>query len=345
MVFDHGATEELGPMIARRRFRTFVLILGLLFSLASCGRVPTADTAAYTNFQYTVVPEGYTVQLSGTPYEIPVDNCDGARDSSKNEERSQKYIVELAISISDSIAGEFGGDIEIAKATIRSEISAALGIRIGSEVEAKSSVGIVTPPGKRSLTTVQWKETWTKGTVEIKKPNGAYVTVLPFAVLNSLTLEQLRSQTFNCEIDVQETSVPIQETAVPLEPTRVPEPPAPSEPTRAAEPPPIEPSPVVVLCPSAHLGAGKPVRVTMVAGCIYHFNVACNGCVAGQEDNYVVYYDGATVEVTVPEGSVWQFDQLPDPNWHVCQEEQDRWPRSLPSFLNISGVRQEFPCG
>jgi hypothetical protein len=106
------------------------------------------------------------------------------------------------------------------------------------------------------------------------------------------------------------------------------------------------PSPTSSVCPSLggmHLGAGKQFIVTMYNGCYYHFNVACDGCQAGEEDNFVVYYSGNTVDVIVPEGSVWQYGREPNQR-EVCMDTMDHWPEDLPSFLNLQGVHQLFPC-
>jgi len=97
-------------------------------------------------------------------------------------------------------------------------------------------------------------------------------------------------------------------------------------------------------CQGVHLGAGKPFAVIMRNGCYYHFNVACEGCQAGQEDNFVVYYAGNSVEVTIPEGSAWQYGHEPEQS-EVCQDAIDRWPAMLPPFLDLAGVEQLFPCG
>jgi hypothetical protein len=59
---------------------------------------------------------------------------------------------------------------------------------------------------------------------------------------------------------------------------------------------------VSTVCTSMHLGAGKRFSITIQNNCYYHFNVACSGCQAGEENNYV-YYGGGTVSVIVPEGS------------------------------------------
>lgn len=96
-------------------------------------------------------------------------------------------------------------------------------------------------------------------------------------------------------------------------------------------------------CVSKYLDAGKQVVVTLTDGCYYHFNVACDGCVGGEEDNYVIRYGGDGINVTVPEGSVWQYGSIPDKS-DVCKEEVDHWPARLPSFLAVSGVEQLFPC-
>ncbi len=131
-------------------------------------------------------------------------------------------------------------------------------------------------------------------------------------------------------------------------------------PTLAFVPPTALPSPLpatafvssptlaAVTCQSSHLGAGKQFNVTLQSNCYYHFNIACNGCVAGQENNYLVYYVGSAIQVTVPEGSVWQYGTEPTAEQFSsdCSASSiDFWSSQLPSFLNVSGIQQLFPCG
>ena len=153
-----------------------IRVVAVLFVLmsAACGGTPAEAPAVNTDLKYSVSQEGYQVQFMGTPYEIAVDNCDGARDSTKIEERSQRYLAELNIEVSNKIAAEFGGNVGVAKAVLRDEIGIALGIRIGTETEARSSVEIVTPPGKKTVTTIQWKEVWTEGSIAIIRPDGSW---------------------------------------------------------------------------------------------------------------------------------------------------------------------------
>lgn len=97
-------------------------------------------------------------------------------------------------------------------------------------------------------------------------------------------------------------------------------------------------------CPSMHLGVGKQLIVTIYNGCYYHFNIACAGCKVGEENNYVIYYAGSTTKVTVPDGSVWQYNSEPNQG-EVCSDLVDHWPSNLPSFINFTGVQQFLPCG
>src|SRR5690606_24508716 len=123
--------------------------------------------------------------------EIQTDNCGNSRDAGKTETRSETYVTELNIEISNKVGIEFGGDVYVAKAVLSDEIGIALGIRVGKQTGASSSIEIVIPAGKKSNTKVQWQEVWTKGMVSIVRPDGTYVDVLPFTVLNSLSLIQL----------------------------------------------------------------------------------------------------------------------------------------------------------
>lgn len=182
------------------KFSTTIVFVSLLI-LSACGNPPanTQVPKVETNLQFTVRQESQLIESVGAPYEISVDNCNGARDSEKIEERSKKYLTELNLEVSNKVAAEVGGNIEVAKVMVSDEIGLALGIRIGTETEARSSVKIVTPAGQKTVAHLQWEEVWTSGTVAVSRPDGTYVDVLPFSVLNSLTLEQLDSQTINCE--------------------------------------------------------------------------------------------------------------------------------------------------
>jgi len=174
--------------------------------LVACTPSTTRLTAPYQDFRYQVDRESYSLEIAGSPYEVPTDNCQGTRDSTKRDQLSRRFFATLQVDISKEIAAEIGGDVGVAKAVLGEKIGAALGIQLGTELEASSSVEIVTPPGKRSITTLQWKEVWTKGTVAVIRPDGSYLGALPFAALNSLTLEQLGSQTLDCETG--ETVIP-----------------------------------------------------------------------------------------------------------------------------------------
>lgn len=128
-----------------------------------------------------------------------------------------------------------------------------------------------------------------------------------------------------------------------LHPTSTPKPTI--EPTQLP-PPPVSSCPTSPDVGAAHLGAGKRFQVAMRKDCYYHFNLACAGCQRGQEDNIIVFYNGDggdVVQVTVPEGSVWEYGRAPDANEVDCGGT-DRFPKDLPDFLKIPGVKQVFPC-
>ncbi|MCL4271556.1 MAG: hypothetical protein KJZ72_18505 [Anaerolineales bacterium] len=179
--------------------KTIAFVLTLILSACGTPQGNTQVPKVETNLQFTVRQESQLIESVGAPYEITVDNCNGARDSEKIEERSKKYLTELNLEVSNKVAAEVGGNIEVAKVMVSDEIGLALGIRIGTETESRSSVKIVTPAGQKTVAHLQWEEVWTSGTVAVSRPDGTYVDVLPFSVLNSLTLEQLDSQTINCE--------------------------------------------------------------------------------------------------------------------------------------------------
>jgi hypothetical protein len=182
----------------------------VIFQLVACtsSQQPAENS---TNLRFSVVQNDQIFESIGMPYPIEVDNCEGARDSEKVEQRSRTYITELHLDVTKTVAVEVGGDIKVAKAILSEQIGATLGTRIGTSAEAVSSVKIVTPAGYKSITYLQWKEVWTSGSISILRSDGTYVDVLPFSVLNALTLEQLKAQTIDCNTgSVAENSSPAQ---------------------------------------------------------------------------------------------------------------------------------------
>ncbi len=165
-------------------------------------QVPQENTEApqvETDLKFLVEQGNPLVESVGAPYEITADNCQGARDSVKTDERSRTYSIELRLQVSNTVAAEVGGNVGVAKAMLSDEIEVALGITIGTQIVSTSSVTITTPPGQKTIAHLQWKEVWTSGTIAVSRSDGTSVDVLPFSVLNSLTLEQLDVQTINCE--------------------------------------------------------------------------------------------------------------------------------------------------
>ena len=181
--------------------RAATLILSVSLLALSCGSATPAteeSPGTYSNLKYAVAREGLQAQSIGDPFDVSIDNCEGARDATQTVERAQKYLAVFTIEVSNQVAAEFGGNIGVARAAISDQIGLELGVRLGAEQESRSRVEIVTPAGKKTITTLQWKEVWTKGTVAIKRPDGTFVDVLPFAALNSLTLDQLGSRALDC---------------------------------------------------------------------------------------------------------------------------------------------------
>ncbi len=76
------------------------------------------------------------------------------------------------------------------------------------------------------MTTVQWKETSVKGNIAVSQPGGSYVGVIPFSVLNSMTLEQQGSQTLNCQsgaiVTSQATPIVLATSVPQIQPTPIP---------------------------------------------------------------------------------------------------------------------------
>lgn len=176
-------------------------LFAVLFTTACTAPIiePTPQDIGPQDLTFSVAQTESYLQLAGQPEEIPVENCGGERDSTQTLTRSRSLLTALQIEISETVAGELGGDVKVAEALIRAEIGTQLGVRFGTETQISSALEIVTPPGRRSLTTVQWNERWTKGDVSIIRSDGTYVDVLPFLALNSLVLEQQGVVLLTCD--------------------------------------------------------------------------------------------------------------------------------------------------
>ena len=142
---------------------------------------------------------GPEVDFTGSPEEILLDNCGGLRDSTLTQTVMRSFIAEVQFEVSDQIAGEFGVGVKIVEAKIRNEISAKLGVRFGTQLTRSSEVEAVVPAGHRTITTLQFKESWKTGDVELLRPDGTYIDVLPFVALDSLKFVQTGVQTIRCD--------------------------------------------------------------------------------------------------------------------------------------------------
>lgn len=183
----------------KKRFGIYFFIVMLLVSCGGNGNANTTP-APYTEFEYDVKQTGTDVlQFAGQPFPITADNCGGLESSSQTTTRSQKFTTELNVEISSSLTTEFGGDAKVVKAVLGSEIATKLGVTLGVESQATSSLEITTPPGTKTTALLQWKAQWTKGDISIIRPDGTYIDILPFAVLNSLNLEQQEIKTIDCK--------------------------------------------------------------------------------------------------------------------------------------------------
>ena len=225
--------------------KNLILALIATFFLISCGvsvakpvepaepelaisevAVVPAESSAQ-NFRYEVLLESFRLEIWGSPYAVDINNCGGQTIIEQQERRSQRYIAELDIEISNSVAAEFGGDVLVAEATLGAQIGSKLGIRIGSEVEAETAVTLTASPGTKTETILQWRQSWTEGKIAILRPDGNYVAVLPFAVLNNLTLETVDTITYTCvgnNIEQQDQVVTVELATTPvIEDVTVPE--------------------------------------------------------------------------------------------------------------------------
>lgn len=196
----------------KANFIAVMMILFLILSGCTNSTSTPQSPKIESNLQFLVSQEDQLIRSVGSPYEVTVNNCMGARDSVKTEHRSKSYRTELDLAVSKTVAAEFGGDVKVAELKLSDEIGISLGIQIGTTTEAASSVQITTPPGNRTVTHLQWEEVWTSGTISVSRPDGTLVDVLPFSVLNSLTLTQLDSQIEICPDTTVESGATVQAT-------------------------------------------------------------------------------------------------------------------------------------
>jgi hypothetical protein len=179
----------------------FVMSLVLL---ASCTASPVASNQPENpaskpdGMKYLVSQSGSEAKLLGEPFEIPMDNCGGSTEVKQTQEKSRTYTTELNIEISEKVAAEIGGNIEMATAKLSEEVGIQLGVRFGSANTTTSKIEIPIPAGKRTVTTLQWKEEWAKGIISIAHPNGELIETLPFSALNDVVLMQIGTQTVDC---------------------------------------------------------------------------------------------------------------------------------------------------
>lgn len=205
-------------------------VLWAVISLSGCdifrqeeAPTPTQPTEAIPNpppeFDPTILVNTFnsTLSLTGSPEKISLNNCGGLRDSTLTQNVSRSFIAEVQLEVSDQLAGEFGAGIEIVEAKIRNEIGAKLGVRFGTQLSRSSEVVANVPPGHKTITTVQYQEHWTKGEVEILRPDGSQIDVLPFAALDSLAFEQQQVVAVRCadnEIVLPHTFAPTEMPSV-----------------------------------------------------------------------------------------------------------------------------------
>jgi len=181
---------------------------------------PPPDLSHVPELNYEVVQTEATFQALGPPEDISAENCGGIRDTVQTQKRSRKFTATLDMSVSSKVGAEFGGNVLVAEAVIRGEIEVRVGVRFGTEVELSSDLTITTAPGTKTITTVQWKEKWASGKVEITRPDGTYVDVLPFTALSALVLEQQHVQTIHCD-DGRVISEESQPTVLPSAPPAI----------------------------------------------------------------------------------------------------------------------------
>jgi hypothetical protein len=237
---------------------------------------------------------------------IRLNNCGGKADAKQIAGRSSTVNIEGA--------AQLGVGYQILQANVSAKYAEYKTTTKNQELTA--------PPGTNMEFVLAWTEQGWVGniTAEDKSGTATYRVRVPIAV------ELVSSRDLGCGLVSQPPTTASQPTV---------QPPATSAPVSASQ------------CPQAlggvHLGAGKGFKVTLLKDCYYHFNVACAGCQAGEENNYIIRYNGTRVEVTVPEGSVWQYSRVPNKG-EVCSDTRDHYPTTLPSFLNVLGVEQLLLC-
>ena len=198
----------------------FVVGLLLVVSCTTSTQIPNPPLNA-EGVKFLVSKDGSEAKSLGEPFEIPTDNCGSSTVVKQTQEKSRSYTTELNITVSDKVAAEIGGSVEVANAKLSAEIGIQLGVRYGIENTSKSSIEISVPAGKRTITTLQWKEEWTKGTVSVVRPNGEYVDTLPFSALNDIVLMLVETKTMDCttgKVETQQTTPQISTPEIPVIP-------------------------------------------------------------------------------------------------------------------------------
>ena len=101
-----------------------------------------------------------------------------------------------------------GGSILVADAEIEAEVSATLGLQVGSSETVQTERQIETPADSVTTVTLQWEEIWQAGTVSIRRVDGSTIGDVPFRVLSTMRLTQKRIETEPCNSFPTDTPPP-----------------------------------------------------------------------------------------------------------------------------------------
>jgi len=224
------------------------LALISILVLTSCSDdvAPPTATLKPDSVQITVRPTGGQVDARVVSKEvIPQNNCGGTSTVTNSIERSLAVIhtVEMGGGLEVSAGGGVGIP-GLGKVDVGAAVSAHYGQSFGTQSSLSRGIQVSAKEGTFVEHTIQIKEVWQVGEVEIQ--SGDQVHVYPFKFRNDMSLELVESENLGCDPSARATRAAQATptfTPVPV-PTSAPSPtPAPTKDTSSHMIPTPEPTP------------------------------------------------------------------------------------------------------
>lgn len=276
----------------------------LVLMIVACQGQPSptavgiATPSRATSLSYLVETDGGNeAQAVGNAFDITTDNCGSPTSAIESITRSRTFNVSLTTELSETLQAQLGADALVANAEIQAAISASLGIEVGASETIETVRQIETPPDTRSVVTLKWEELWQNGHVSIKRPDNTWVGKVPFRILTTMRLSQIKVDIFPCRNLTPTT--PAENVDASL--TTAPSPTEISAPTIAPATPTWDPGPTAA--PSAPTEVpSKPPAGTVNA------TIAVDGyrTALGRSQNTEVYVQaGDEVSITYLYGEWW----------------------------------------